>query len=356
MDRILVIRLSAIGDVVMASGLIPSLRAMHPEAHIAWLVEPAAAPLLMHNPRLDEVIVWPRGEWQALARSGRLLQLARRARAFRARLRQADFDVAIDAQGLLKSAAWAFASGAPRRVTLHGREGSHRLMTERVIPRPDPLKPIASEYRFLARHLGAPPSAYRLDVALGDAPRARVEQALRERGVRGAYAVLCAFTTRPQKHWFEVRWVELAARLRERGLVPVLLGGPGDTAAARAIASRSPGLVDLAGALKLDETAAVIGGAALLVGVDTGLTHIGSALDVPTVALFGSTCPYLQVRHSPTVVLYEPLACSPCKREPTCGGRFDCMRAHTVERVLAAVERVREAGAARRPLEAGDGR
>ena len=69
MRRILIVRLSAIGDVVMASGLIPALRALHPDAHLAWLVEPAAAPLLAHNPRLDELIIWPRAEWQALWRA-----------------------------------------------------------------------------------------------------------------------------------------------------------------------------------------------------------------------------------------------------------------------------------------------
>ncbi len=75
--RILVIRLSAIGDVVMASGLIPALRETSPDAFIAWLVEPAAAPLLRHNPRLDEVIVLPRGEWLALWRIATSLCCAR---------------------------------------------------------------------------------------------------------------------------------------------------------------------------------------------------------------------------------------------------------------------------------------
>jgi heptosyltransferase-1 len=338
--RILLIRLSAIGDVVMASGLVPALRAAHPQARLAWLVEPAAAPLLAHNPRLDEVIVWPRGEWQALWRAGRLVALARRAWRFRRELRERGFDVAIDAQGLLKSAAFAWISGAPRRVTLHGREGSHRLMTERVAPAPDPLKPIGSEYRALARHLGAPAGTFRMDVVVGEAPRAVARQRLSAAGVHGRYAVLCPFTTRPQKHWFDDRWVDLAGQLARRGLVPVILGGPGDVAAAAAIAARHPRIVDLAGRLKLDETAAAIEGAALVVGVDTGLTHLGSALRVPTIALFGSTCPYLDARTPGSVVLYEKIACSPCKRHPTCGGTFDCMRLHTVERVLHVAEPV----------------
>jgi heptosyltransferase-1 len=343
MKRILIIRLSAIGDVVMASGLIPSLRSRWPDAHIAWLVEPAAAPLLRHNPRLDEVIVWPRGEWQQLWRQRRYRELWQRARDFRRQLKSRQFDLVLDAQGLLKSGVWAWLSGAPERLGLIAREGSHLLMTARVVPTDAADKPIGSEYRFLAQHLGAPADAYRLDLAVGAAPLAAARQALRQAGVDGSVAALCPFTTRPQKHWFEERWSELAERLRGQGYTPILLGGPGDVEAAERIAATSPAVANLAGKLKLDETVAAVSESSLLIGVDTGLTHMGSALGIPTVALFGSTRPYQHADTSRTAILYEPLECSPCRRHPTCGGAFHCMRAHPVERVLAAAAGVREA-------------
>ncbi len=338
-ERILIIRLSALGDVVMASGLIPALREIAPQAHIAWLVEAAAAPLLRHNPRLDEVIVLPRSEWQALWRARRPIALLRSMLAFRSALRARHFDVAIDAQGLFKSALCAWWSGAARRVSLIGREGSRWLMTERVLPKPDPMKPIATEYRALARHLGAT-GAYHMDLAVGDAPRAAAAITLAAAGVRGPYVVLCPYTTRPQKHWFDERWAALAQRLAADGVTPVLLGGPADAVLTPAIADHAPGLVNLVGRLQLDDTVAVIAGSALLIGVDTGLTHMGSALNVPTVALFGSTRPYLDARVPHTTVLYEALHCSPCRRHPTCDGRFDCMRAFEVDTVLRAVASV----------------
>jgi heptosyltransferase-1 len=340
--RILVIRLSAIGDVVMASGLIPALREIAPGAHIAWVVEPAATPLLRHNPRLDEVIVLPRGEWQALWRARRPVALVQSVLAFRRELKARRFDLAIDAQGLLKSALCAWWSGAARRVSLIGREGSHRLMTERVQPTPDPLRPIAAEYRALARHLGAK-APYRMDLSVGQAARQVATDRLASSGVHGRYAVLCPYTTRPQKHWFDEQWAATARRLLADGITPVLLGGPGDAPLAPAIIDAAPGLVNLVGALKLDETVAAIAGAALLVGVDTGLTHMGTALGVPTVALFGSTRPYLDARTPATAVIYETLPCSPCRRHPTCGGRFDCMRAIEVDAVMRQVQRVLEA-------------
>lgn len=340
MNRILIIRLSALGDVVMASGLIPALRHLHPQAHIAWLVEPAAAPLLRHNPRLDEVIVWPRGEWQQLWRERRYLTLWRRVRQFRRELKERRFDVVLDAQGLLKSAVWARASGAPRRISLIGHESSHRLMTERVVPPPDPTKPIGNEYRYLAKYLGAPGQAFQLDLALGDAARVAATNKLAQAGVQGRWAALCPFTTRPQKHWFEDRWAALATRLRAAGLTPVMLGGPADAEAAARIAAMAPGLVNLAGALKLDETAAAIAQSSLLIGVDTGLTHMGTALKVPTVALFGSTRPYLDARTPSTRILYEALDCSPCHRHPTCGGAFHCMQRHGVDAVFEQAMRL----------------
>ncbi|MBA3596573.1 MAG: glycosyltransferase family 9 protein [Methylibium sp.] len=371
MQRILVIRLSALGDVVMASGLIPALRALWPQAHIAWLVEPAAAPLLSHNPRLDEVIVWPRGEWQRLWRERRFIELWRHFSALRATLRERRFDLVLDAQGLLKSGLWSWLSGAPRRLSLIGRESSHRLATERVVPPAQVgMRLIGAEYRHLAKHLGAPAEAFRLDLAVGDEARRKVRDKLAGAELRAAarehsalaalraassepgpaaspaaasparYVVLCPFTTRPQKHWFEDRWQALAQRFLESGLRPVLLGGPSDREAAERIAAGVPGLVNLAGVLPLDESVAAIGDAAVLIGVDTGLTHMAVALGVPSVALFGSTRPYLDTGSARSVVLYEHLPCAPCRRHPTCGGRFDCMRAFEAERVFDDALRV----------------
>jgi heptosyltransferase-1 len=371
-SHILIVRLSALGDVTMASGLIPALRHLWPQAHIAWLVEPAAAPLLAHNPRLDEVIVWPRGEWQKLWRERRFVELWRRYQALRATLRARRFDLVLDAQGLLKSGLWSWLSAAPRRLSLIGREGSHRLATERVVPPPDAgARRIGAEYRHLAKHLGAPAEAFRLDLAVSDEARRRVREQLagaelrvaaREHSALAAlqkaaapepgtadaqgpssparYAVLCPFTTRPQKHWFEDRWQALARRFLESGLRPVLLGGPGDREAAERIAAGVPGLVDLTGLLPLDESVAAIADAAVLIGVDTGLTHMAVALGVPSVALFGSTRPYLDTGTPRNVVLYENLSCAPCRRHPTCGGRFDCMRAFEAERVFDEALRV----------------
>lgn len=331
--RILIVRLSALGDVVMAGGLPAALRARHPGAHIAWLVQEGFEALPAANPAVDEVIVWPRRCWQALWRERRYGALWRAARDFVAALRGRRFDLAIDAQGLLKSALWLRLSGAAERLGVDPSEGSAWLMT-RVLRTPSD-KTFAAEYNHLAAALGLP--APQPQLPLTDAGRRGAHVLLADAGVTGAYAALAPFTTRPQKHWPEAAWQALARRLRvEFGMTPVLLGGPADRPAAARIAGDGAA-VDLAGRTDIATAAGLVAGARVVIGVDTGLTHMGVAAGVPTLALFGSTCPYLAAPGRPLAVLYRGLPCAPCKRSPSCGGIHPCLTGIGVDEVLQAI-------------------
>lgn len=335
--RLLVVRLSAIGDLVMALPLLPMLRRTWPRAHLAWLVQPEGAELLAGHPDLDQVLVWPRERWRDLRARRRWRDLWREFGALRESLR--GFDTVLDLQGLLKSALWTRLTGAPRRIGLRPREGSRVFFTERVeAPGDDPY--MGSEYRRLAEVLNLA-GEFRPHLPLTAADR---EQARALVGARGGYVALCPFTTRPQKHWFADRWVELAGQIQKRlGLAAVLLGGPGDRPAAAALAARAgDGLVDLTGRTGLRQAAAVIAGARALVGVDTGLTHMAAAVGTPSVALFGATRPYLATGTPRARVLYQDLPCAPCRRRPTCGGRYDCMGALDVAQVRRALAAVLE--------------
>jgi heptosyltransferase-1 len=277
-----------------------------------------------------------------LRREGRWLEWLREFRALARELRLARFDLVLDLQGLLKSGVWAWLSGAKTRIGLGSREGSQWLMTATLDTRTETPR-IGGEYLKLARALGLSPARFDMDIQPAAETRRRAAGLLAAAGVTGAFAVLCPFTTRPQKHWFEARWADLARRLaEERGWRVVLLGGPGDRAGAERIAAAAPGLVNLAGRTSLAECAAIIAQAGLLVGVDTGLTHLGTAMGTPTLALFGSTRPYLDPAAARSKVLYEALPCSPCKRHPTCDGQFDCMKQHTVEKILAEAKTILE--------------
>ena len=345
MKRILIVRSSAIGDVVFASALPAAIKRAYPDAHVAWLVEPGIHELLLTDPAIDEVITWSKAEWVKLWKGGQKLELARRVLALRRELHARQFDVALDLQGLLKSGFITWLSGARRRVGLGSKEGSQLLMTE-VIPRGGDIHRIGSEYQFLAQHLGADAGDFLPTLHVGPAADASVQAKLAAHGLTtGRYAVFAPFTTRPQKHWFEDAWQALAPQLiAATGLTPVILGGPADADAAARIAAADPRIVNLAGQTRLPEAVALIARSALVIGVDTGLTHMGTALARPTVAIFGSTCPYTNTGRPTGRVLWLGLECSPCRRRPTCGGKFTCLRDISPAMVLDAARAMLAAG------------
>jgi heptosyltransferase-1 len=267
----------------------------------------------------------------------RVLALQREVRRFVGSLRSGRYDLVLDMQGLWKSALWSYASGSMERIGLDSREGSQRLMT-RVVRSVRNDRQLGSEYKALLRDLGISPHGYVLGLETSEEDRAAAQRWIRER-IGGRYLVFAPFTTREQKHWFEARWAELGTRVMERlGMRCAMIGGPGDADAAARIEARAPGcVVNLAGLTTLRQSLALIQEAQGMVGVDTGLTHMGVLSRIPTVALFGATRPYLDTDNPAAAVLYREYPCSPCRRRPVCGGEFPCMREHGVDTVLESL-------------------
>lgn len=323
--RILLVRLSAMGDIVFASPLVSAFRRRYPDGHVSWLVAQPFADLLVSDPMLDAVIVLPTRDWQKLARERRYLALAGAVRAFVRELRGHRFDLVVDLQGLLKSAVWAWLSGGTRRIGLGSREGSRHLMHQVIDRHGGDRSRVGSEYLFLAEQLGLPVDGFPMRVAVPARAEERARGLVTDSVGDAPYGVICPFTTRPQKHWLAERWIELVPRLQARfGSAVVMLGGPGDVAPARTIAGGC-GVANLVGRTDIPTAAAVIAGARFLVGVDTGLTHMGLAFGKPTVCLFGSTRPYTDTATPAGRVLYHDLPCAPCRRHPTCNGAYSCM-------------------------------
>ncbi len=323
--RILIVRLSALGDIVFATALLETLRLRWPKAHIAWLVQQNFAGILDGDPRLDERIVVPTAVYRSLTA----------LRDLRRTLAERRFDWVLDLQGLFKSRVLAALAPGAIRIGFASKEPGQFLLRHRL-PKGGDVRDISSEYRYFARELtGLPSGPPRLPSRAGAAATVRGEMSAH--GLTPGFIALCPFTTRPQKHWFETHWVALAQQLHTRGLGPcVILGGPGDReAAARLHRAMPAGTLDLTGQTRLADLPDWLAQAGLVIGVDTGLTHIGIAARRPVIALFGSTRPYTQGADSPLAVLYEDLPCAPCKRRPTCGGDWTCMRTLKPSRVAA---------------------
>lgn len=339
-QRVLIVRLSAIGDIVMASGLIPAIRTLWPQTHIAWLAESGPSDLLRANSRLNEVIELPRQHWKAMARSGQRGKALSEMWAFASMLRKQSFDLTLDLQGLLKSGIWTFATGAHRRIGLGSKEGSQWLMTE-CFARNETDPRMGKEYRALAVRLGARDTDFKPDIEVPETLKEKARSKILGAFGDSRVAVLAPFTTRPQKHWFDERWVEVIRGARSMGYRSLILGGPGDLeAAAQLTGIAGSDAISFAGEVSLLESAALIQAANVLIGVDTGLTHLGKALETPTIALFGSTLPYWEDPSAVAEILYVKEACSPCHRKPTCNGVFACMRHLEPKDVLSAIERV----------------
>ena len=300
--RILIIKPSAIGDVVHALPVLNLLRRKYPAAHVSWLVTPACAGLLERHPQLDEVVRFERREFGRGWRNPRAaLDLYR----FTRDLGRRRFDLVIDLQGLFRSGWLAAATRAPYRVgPANAREGAWLFYTHRV-PTGPPEQHAIERYLTVAQAVGCERGPVEFHFALDDADRAAVAAQ-----VPGRYAVLMPGANWLTKQWPIERFAALVAPLRERlGLVSVVAGGP-DTVD---LAAKVPGAVNLAGRTNLRQLVALLERASLVVANDSGPMHIAAALGRPLVTPFGPTNP---LRTGPyrrlDSVVRLAIPCSPC--------------------------------------------
>jgi lipopolysaccharide heptosyltransferase I len=304
--RLLLIKLSALGDVIHALPTLEALRTAFPQAGITWLVEAAYAPLLAGHPALDRVLVAPR------VRPGRPGWGRELAAALRlaGRLRRESFDLVVDLQGLLKSAFWTALARSPRKVGYdRTREGSWLPLTERLEPF-DPEAHAVWRYLNVAHYVGAPaaPPRFRLEHLAADsggvsAPAGGQDLVILHPGARWA-----------TKLWPAAAWAALADWLAAQGLTVALTGSGADRPLAAAILAHvQRPLLPLVGETTLGELATLFRRARLAVTADTGPMHLAAALGTPVVALFGPTAPW---RTGPFGEGHEivrlKLECSPC--------------------------------------------
>ncbi len=279
--RILITRLSAIGDCVQTIPLAWALRERFPRAHIAWAVEAAAAPIIRAVAAVDEVILIPK----------RMIASPAAAWQVRAMLRPRAFELAIDPQSLSKSAAVGWLSGAPRRIGFAspaGREVSPWLNTELVV---SPRVHMVERYLDLLKPFGIESPAKRFDITIDSAAERVADEFIAREGLGGGFVAV-----NPGAGWDSKRWPaeRFAAVIREigesRGLPAVVLwGGTRERALAEQVASESGGHALLCPPTSLLEVAALLRRATLMVGCDTGPLHVAAALGTPCVGLFGST-------------------------------------------------------------------
>lgn len=285
--NILIVKLSAIGDVIHALPAVHALKQCYPKAHITWVVEPIAAELLRGNPHIDELLIFEKKRCKTLA--GLMEYLP----GFIRRLRQKKYDVALDLQGLFKSAAIAFLSGAQQRLVYeNAREGS-AVLGQRIVG-PHATGHIIERYLDVVRALGCTVSGVQADIYLTPEEQKEVQELLQQQGIQpgDSFIAFSMGANWPNKIWPPAKVATVIERLTHDGRRSLLVGGPGDQPLAETVFSGvTTRPASLVGATTLRQLAGVIKKAAVFVGGDTGPMHLAAALGRPTVALMGPTDP-----------------------------------------------------------------
>jgi ADP-heptose:LPS heptosyltransferase len=330
--KALLLRLSAIGDIVHA---LPMLSALHRHGWQAgWLAEPPGRALLDGHPYLWHLAAVP---------SSRRFSAAQ-ARAAVRELREKRYDLAVDVQGLWKSAAWGRLSGARRLVGYAGAARveplSSLLLHERVAP-PAGAVHVIDENLALLRAAGIEAVGTR-EFAFPDtrAQAQEVEAALAVAGVApGTFAILNAGGGWPEKLWPAERYGVLARGLRERGLAALVTWGPGEEALADRVVAASGGAARRCFPTDLRQFLELARRARVMVAADTGPLHIACAVGTSVVGIYGPTDPARNGPFSPDDVVVRRHG----PADPRHRGRFQVtprdMAAITANEVLEAVDR-----------------
>lgn len=336
--KILVVAPNWIGDAVMAQPLLRALRARFPAAAVTALAPPHVAPVLAAMPEISRVVpaALEHGKLQWRAR----LALARQLHGF---------DRAYVLPNSLKSALVPWLARIPLRIGYLG-EGRWWLLNRRL-PNPDPKSrpSMAGIYAALAWAGEPSASSPRSDFASADRPRLNVDPAavaIAKAKYLGSATVTVAFCPGaeygPAKRWPSGHFAQLANQIASAhpGAQIICLGGSKDrTVAEEIVRATAAHVLDLCGETSLADAMALLKSMHAVVTNDSGLMHVAAALDVPQVALFGSTDP----RHTPPLsplasVARIDIACSPCFARVCPLGHFRCMNDLSPDIVWAALQ------------------
>jgi heptosyltransferase I len=338
---ILLIKLSAIGDVVHTLPLLEVLRKSFPTARIDWLVEEEARPIIEGHKDVDHVIVSHRKSWQKkLFSPGQGLAVLREIKGFVQTTRTHHYDLVIDLHGLFKSGILTGLARGRRKIGFTGgKEGSLLFLTDRPYPF-DYNRHALDRYLQAAQYLGCNTNSWKGNIPLRQGDKGRIDRLLTEHfGPSETFVAINPMARWITKLWDEDRFTSLAERLQEAFSCKVLFtGSPADRPLIdRMIQHLTSPPLNLAGCTTLRELAYLYTRCRLIISTDTGPMHIAAAMGVPVVALFGPTAPWRTGPYGKGhTVIQERLECSPCFKK-SCPHRT-CMKSITVDKVFEAVK------------------
>ena len=337
---ILIIKLSAIGDVVHSLPLLEVLRGSFPASRIDWVIEEAASNIVEGHPDLDELIVFPRKSWlDRFTGKREYINVGRELITFFKELRRREYHVVIDLQGLLKSGVLTFIARGSRKIGLNGaREGSSVFVKERV-SFPGPEIHALDRYLCVAKHLRIADPVWNGKIPIYDTDKRYVDDLLVGLEVNRALVAINPMAKWESKLWDLERFACLADVINTNlGVTTILTGSESDKIAIEKIVrGMTTKALNLAGKTNLKQLAYLYGKCKVVVSTDSGPMHMAAAMGSSVVGIFGPTSP---LRTGPYGrnhrVVRVGLPCSPCFKK-SCD-HMSCMKGITVEQVYKTVK------------------
>jgi 3-deoxy-D-manno-octulosonic-acid transferase/heptosyltransferase-1 len=337
--NILIVKLSAIGDVIHTLPSLAALRRLYPDAHITWVVEEAAADLIKNHPCLDAVLVSRRKRWNKDFRGGQFRRPLEEIRSFINLLRQRPYDLVIDFHGLFKSSIIVFLSRGKRKLGYDSlQELSGLFLNEKILE--DMSKHAVDRYLDLPRHLGAKTDNAQFVLPSDEEAQARVQNLLRKYNLEDKkFIAVNPIALWETKLWSNEKFAHLADLINDKLQMKVVFTGSEKEPLNKIISLMTTQSINFGGETSLIELACLYKKARIVISTDSGPMHLAAAVGTPVIALFGPTDP---ARTGPYglghVVIRAGLDCSPCflKKCPT----TKCMEDISPQQVFAAVEKI----------------
>ncbi|MFH1217936.1 MAG: lipopolysaccharide heptosyltransferase II [Pseudomonadota bacterium] len=334
-EKILVRSTNWIGDAIMTTPAVRTIRENFPEAEITMLAQPWMADVFSASPHVDHIFFYEKkGQHKGL---GGMLRLIRE-------LREKRFDVAILLQNAFEAALITAMAGIPVRAG-YQRDGRSLLLTHRVAIRPEVRKKHqVYYYQALLEDLGLVSGSNELFLRLKEKDLLFAEKMKKDIGAELVIGINPGAAYGPAKCWPAERYGQLAALLnKEYGAKFFVFGTGADKATIDTICGYGPEFISgLAGRTTLGQAMALIGLCDAFVTNDSGLMHVGAATRTPLVAIFGSTDAVATGPFSDrAIVVQKALECSPCLKK-TCSSDFRCMLDISVDDVAMEMRKLVE--------------
>jgi lipopolysaccharide heptosyltransferase I len=345
--KILIVKTSAIGDVTHTLPALLSLRDHYPDAHIAWLIEEAAADLIIGHPALDRVLVSRRKTWITALQAGRLLWALSEFVRFVRLVRDTRYDLVIDFQGLLKSALWVFLAKGVRKVGF-GRGMEHAefsyLVLNEPVPAVDMNRHAIERELLLLEGIGIPTKSIRYELPMFPEQDTEASTLLHSAGItqRDRVVAVSPMARWPTKLWEPAYFATVADQLEQMNIRVIFTGGTQDRAAIDEICRLMTSTCRrLDGRTSLKTLLSLYRQAHVLLTTDSGPMHLAAAVGTGVVALFGPTAPWRTGPYGPIhTVLRVGVNCSPCFKRTCLTTEYEeraCMKRLTVDEVVRAV-------------------